>query len=177
MSIIRDMGTLRSNYSKNTSIICAKGKGQKRAFELIASLAVQGPSTTSEVAAFVLNTNYYRYHSERQNTLRDEYNRIIQDRFEKKTGRRKIGKTFPGLIKNNYVLKTGEKIVVERSKTRLYFLTLKGCFFALGFQFNDDELKDFLRNASRNHLFFAYLDRIANDTSVDCVKKLFIAPI
>ena len=66
MPLIPDNGVLQTNYSKETSTICAKGKGQKRAFELVASLAILGPSTTSEVADFVLNSNYYRNNPERK---------------------------------------------------------------------------------------------------------------
>ena len=176
MLLIPDNGILQTNYSKDTSTICGKGKGQKRAFELITSLSILGPSTTSEVADFVLRSNYYQNNPERKNTLRDDYNRIIHNRFERKTGKKKIGKTFPGLIKNYYVVKTGDKIIGKK-KTSLYFLTLKGCFFALGFQLNNNQMKLFLKNASRNHLFFAYLNRIAKDTSVDYVRKQFIMPI
>ena len=94
MLLIPDSGVLQTNYSKDTSIICGKGKGRKRAFEIMAALALLGPSTTSEVEEFVLNSDYYRKikNKKRKNTLRDEYNRIIQNRFEGKTGKKNISR-------------------------------------------------------------------------------------
>lgn len=176
MSLISNTGMIQTGYSKSTSIICDKGKGKKRAFELISSLALLGPSTTSEVEEFVLKSNYYQKNPERKNTLRDEYNRIIQNRFYKKSGGKKTGGVFPGLIKNGYVLQTGEKIIVK-SKTRLYFLTLKGCFFVLGFKMTNKQLISFINNASRNHLFFYFLKLVCEKISLDFVKEIFVLPI
>ena len=176
MLLIPKTGVLKTRYSKDTSIICQKGKGRKRAFEIIASLAMLGPSTTSEMEEFVLKSNYYRNKPERKNTLRDEYNRIIKDRFELKSGKKKLGKRFPGLIENHYVVKTKSKLIVKK-KTDTYFLTLKGCFFVLGFDLSDVQLVGFIRNASRNHLFFNFLKLVHEKISLEFVKDVFLFPI
>ncbi len=75
-----------------------QGRGRQRAFEIIASLTVLGPSTTSEIEEFVVNSNYYRKikNKKRKNILRDGYNRIIQNRFEKKQVEIKLVKNIQG---------------------------------------------------------------------------------
>ena len=176
MLLIPETGVLKTDYSKDTSIICGKGKGRKRAFEIMASLTLLGPSTTSEVGEFVLKSNYYQNKPERKNTLRDEYSRIIKNRFEGKTGKKKTGKIFPGLVENHYVIQTGTKIVVK-TKTPMYFLTLKGCFFVLGFDLNDEQLLLFIKNAARNHLFFNFLKLVHEKISLEFVKDVFLFPI
>ena len=132
--------------------------------------------TDAEIEKFVYNSNYYQNNSLRKNTLRNKYNGIIRDRYEKKSGKKKLNKKYPGLIKNNYVIQTGSKIVV-RKKTPTYFLTLKGCFFALGFELNKKQLSLLINNASTNHLFFYFLKLISEKTSFEIVKEIFILPI
>lgn len=176
MLLISDTGVMKTNFLKDTSILCQKGKGKRHAFEIIASFAILGPSTTSEIERFVLDSNYYQNNPVRKNTLRNKYNGIIRDRYEKKSGKKKLGKKYPGLIKNNYIIQTGSKIVV-RKKTPLYFLTLQSCFFVLGFDLDDKQLTCFIKNASRNHLFFNFLKLVIEKISLKFVKNIFIYPI
>jgi len=58
-----------------------------------------------------------------------------------------------------------------------FFLTLKGCFFVLGNRMNDDDLISFIKNASKNYLFFKYLYKILEHTSIELVQELFLKPI
>lgn len=179
MLLIPENGILFNRYYKETAEIYERGSGKKRAFELMMSLALCGPSTTSEVVEFVLKSTYYQNLPKgeiKKNTLRDDYNRIIQNRFEKKSGKRKIGKKFPGLLEKRYVIQTGHKIVGKK-KTGLYFLTLKGCFFVLGFDLNDEQLACFIKNSARNHLFFYFLKELLQHTSVKFVREYFVEPI
>ncbi len=59
----------------------------------------------------------------------------------------------------------------------MYFLTLKECFFVLGFDFDDEQIIRFIKNVARNHLFFNFLKLTLEKTSLEFVKDIFLSPI
>jgi len=103
------------------------------------------------------------------------YNKLITGRTEKRKGKARIIKEYPGLISDGYVVKT-ETITNEKgNKIPTYFLTLKGCFTALGF-YNLD-IKKFLEHSSRNHLYFKYIHNILEATNPSFIKEIFTNPV
>ncbi len=176
MLLIPDTDIISTYFSKDTPNLYEKERGKRHAFEIVLSLAILGPSITSEMEKFVSNSNYYQNNPLQKNTLRNKYNVIINGRYEKKSGGKKIGKRYPGLIENNYVIQTGDKIVVT-TKTSMYFLSIKGCLFALGFELNNQQLSSLIDNAARNHLFFCFLKQLLEKTSLNFVKDLSLIPI
>ena len=81
-------------------------------------------------------------------------------------------KILQGLISKGYVTR-----VQNYEKPKEYLLTLKGCVLAVGYEFDDLDLNCFIENASKNHLYFAYINSILNKTSTSYVRKIFIDPI
>jgi len=158
-----------------------KGKKVKHSLEIIAALAICGPCTVPGIARFTTsNTHIYPHKtvkgSNEASSLGKTYRKLILGRPPQKVGRIVKIKKHPGLINHQFLILTG-KIDSERRSAQTYFLTLKGCLFALGFQFTEKQLSLFIQNASHNHLYFAYLNKILEDTSIEFVKKLFIEPV
>ncbi len=58
-----------------------------------------------------------------------------------------------------------------------YFLTLKGFLLIVGYDLTHDELKSVIENASKISLFFCFIKKIMNETSISFVNKIFIKPI
>ena len=159
-----------------------KGKKVKHSLEILASLALHGSSTTRDMAKFThyKSTEYPQRNLKGSNhisTLEKTYRRLILGIPIKSRDKRKIEKKYPGLLEQKFLDHTEKNFNSKNKLVQKYFLSLKGCFFALGFQFTDEQLSLFIKNAARNHLFFAYLNKIAEDTSIDYVNEWFLAPI
>ena len=157
------------------------GKKKKYVSEIIASLELLGASTTTEISNFVLShpkSDRIRIKitsSEIQNRSKI-FNKLIMGRMDKKTGRKKLGK-YPGLVDYGFLKKIDVKKSKKNIDTGIWFPTFKGHIVALGYNFDNSELIQFLNTASTNSLFFAYLRDLTNITSIDIVKMLFLDPI
>lgn len=162
-------------YSKNRVPIFV-GKRYKHTMDLLAGLSVNGPCTTRDVAKYVLeNTRSYEYRPVRDlesGNLAKNYNNLINDRRASK----KPWSWF-GLLSQGYVIKIAERLNEKNATTYAYTLTPKGCLVALGYRFNDDELTSFIKSATRNHMYFAYINNILAETSISFVKEIFFDPI
>jgi len=143
--------------------------------DLLAGLSLLGPSTTNDVAKFIqpsrLPKNSKIPYKETQ-TITGNYYNLIRDRPKNNSN----GKSL-GLVSSGYIKKTDTKINKKEKKVQLYFLTQKGHFFSIGFNFKKKNLESFLNNASKNNLFFAYIYSIYKNTSEEFVNKIFIEPI
>ena len=138
---------------------------------LMGTLAIKGPSTTSEIARSVLSHSLSsgqisEIPSNYIDNLGGEYRRLIVKRSEENT--------YSGLIEDELIMITNVK--GERN-IPIYFLTIKGCLFVLGFHLSNKELKLFIKNASKYFLFFAYLNIILEKTSIAFIKEVFVKPI
>lgn len=166
----------KTNFTQKTAPILI-GKKRKHASDFVAALALLGSSTTREIARFVLSKSPdYKFDKVRSRDamIREQifYNllhgRLRKDRSDEK---------YPGLVTERYVVNVGTKLNTKKKNVSLYTLTLKGCFFALGFGFEDTELILFIKNAAKNHIYFAYVNYILQKTSTSFVRSVFIGPI
>jgi hypothetical protein len=166
------------NAFDSKTIFVNKGKKNIHSIQILASLALLGPSTTREISKFVITQSENYPHQK----IRDIDSRIVEQMFlrlidgrqSKKTGKRKSLEKYPGLESNYYVRKVGKR---EERDSNLYTLTLSGFFFALGFDFNEENFKKFLNNAANHHIFFGYVKKISETTSIPFVKKIFLDPV
>ncbi len=165
------------NLFNSKTIFVNKGKKNVHSLQILASLAILGHSTTREMAKFVImQSKDYPYHKPRDRDSRGIENmflRLIDGRQSKRTGKKKYLEKYPGLESNHYVRKVGK----TKRKSNLYTLTLNGFLFALGFEFTEDDFKKMLDNAAKHHIFFAYVKKISDATSISFVKKIFLDPI
>lgn len=159
------------NASK-ISIFNHKQQGKHKK-DLIATLGITGPATPYAIAKIVTsleNKILSKKHDDIISEItgfskrKDYYYRIVNGRFDN-------DKTYPGLIKKGFVG------IANDSTDGKIFLTLKGCILAINFGYADSELEKFIQKASEAHLYFAYVDKILQDTNIDFVKELFINPI
>jgi hypothetical protein len=150
-----------------------KGKKAKHSVEILATLAIKGQMTTREIAKFVLNST-----TEYDNQYpRDRDSRILEQIFYKLINGRGLNKKkYPGLADTRFVFPVRVRKNNLNNDVKTYFLTLKGSFFALGFQFDSRQLLEFVRNAAKEHLYFALLKKIIDDTSLEFVKSVLIEP-
>jgi len=168
------------NYYPRHNVNHLKGKKTKHSLEILASLAIRGPSTTREMAKFTLKESMEYTHvilkgSNHASSLEGIYRKLIQGIPIQEN---KIqSKKYPGLVDHRFLVPTEKKINSKKILVQTYFLSLKGCFFALAFQFTIEQLSMFIKNASLNHLYFAYLKKILDDTSIEFVKRIFILPV
>jgi len=153
------------------------GKKRKHVMDLLSALELRGASTISEIASFVIESNYSK------GQIKDLGKSFVERRghyywnhlygFEKKKiGKKNVG-TYDGLLEKNYVK------IIELPKTRIgiYFPTLIGHLVSLGFVYDDSETKEFIKNASTNSLYFAFLYDIMKKISLDFIKEFFLEPI
>lgn len=84
------------------------------------------------------------------------------------------GKSYPGLIEKGYVVEVKNKKNIRSPK---HALSLKGCLFACGLDFSDKETIQFIKNSGMNHLFFRFLHKTYEKTSLKFVKEVFLQPI
>lgn len=160
-------------FAKNDVPIYKGGK-RKNIINLMGGLALRGPSTTTEIARFILShslspgqTSEISYH--KVNVLAGEYNKLITVRTEK-------DKIYNGLVSNGFLYKVGERIKGE-IKIPTYFFTHKGALLVVGHKFNVTELQEVIKNLSSNTLFFAFVNSILEKTSISFIKNFFIEPI
>ncbi len=168
-------------YTKRTVPILA-GKGARNYTNLMSALALNGPGTTRDLAKFVLkNFPTYEDHNKPRDKesgeLEHRFYGLINDTLRKKTGRKKSSETYPGLMSNDYVVQTGTITNQKTLDVPTYFLTLKGCFFCFGFDYDRDELKLFIKNAAKNHLLFAFIDELIAKTDISFVVRIFFSSI
>lgn len=157
-----------------------EGKKKEHVMEILYALAHLGPATTHEIASKVLprDFEYRNYIKIPYSCIKKRggiYYKLINGRIEKNKGKSRKVKEYSGLISEGYVVQTGYTINKKNHKIPLYFLTLKGCFVALGFSSID--INKLINNSAKNHLYFAYLKSILEKTSISFVKMIFTDPI
>ncbi len=153
------------------------GKKRKHVLDLLSALELRGESTTSQLANFVIEKHYTKGELEKMGSFfikrRGHYYWNHLYGFEKKTsGKKKIG-TYDGLLEKDYV----KIIEMKTPSIGIYFPTLSGHLVSLGYDYNFEETVAFIKNASRNSLYFAFLNDIMQKISFEFVKKLFLNPI
>jgi len=158
-----------------------QGKKRKMVIDLLACLELMGPATTTELAKFLITSHYSQGQIEemRKDVIKQRahhfWNHLLG--FEKKKkGRKTVGK-YLGLINEEYVKIVGSKKSVKNKDVQIFFPTLKGHLVSLGYDFTDKELIQFIQNASKNSLYFAYLNDLCEKISLKFVKELFLNPI
>lgn len=109
--------------------------------------------------------------------LESTYRIRIDGQEEKRTKRGIQQKKITGLLEHGYLQVHHTSKNEKGNHSKKYFLTLKGCFFVLGNDMNDDELIAFIENASKNYLFFKYILRTIEFTSMELGRKIFLEPI
>lgn len=163
-----------NSHTKNTSKVFRKKRTQNT-LDLIAGLSILGPRTTNDIAKFTLrnrlNGNSKIPYKETQ-TVQGIYYNLIRDR-----PRTYQSGKMSGLVSDGYIKQVGTKINEKNKTVPLYFLTQRGHFFSIGFNFGKTYFESFLKNASKNSLFFAYIYSIYKQTSHTFVNDIFIQPI
>jgi len=170
----------KNSFTRKTSLIHV-GKKTKHASDLITAVGFLGPCTTREAAKFVLSRSKdYTFKPVRDKdsrVLERIYRKLIVGQKEKKTGDKVRQRKIVGLSKHGYL----DVYDVVKNKLNLdvetHYLTLNGCFFVLGNRMNEDDLISFIKNASKNYLFFKYLYKMIEHTSMELVRDLFLKPI
>lgn len=167
-------------YSKKTCLLQVGGK-VKHASDLITAIGFMGPCTTREAAKFILSKSKgYDRISIRDidsRSIDKMYRKRIAGEKEKKVGDKIIQRESVGLVEHGYLF-VYQRITNEKSRpVNKYFLTLKGCFFVLGNKMSDKDLDLFIKNASKNYLFFKYLYKILEHTSIKLVREIFVKPV
>ncbi len=171
----------KNSYTRKTCLIHV-GKKTKHASDLITAVGFLGPCTTREAAKFVLSRSKdYTFKPVRDKdsrVLERIYRKLIVGQKEKKAGDKVRQRKIVGLSKHEYlfvyeVIKNEKSLDVDK-----YFLSLRGCFFVLGNRMNDNDLISFIKNASKNYLFFKYLYKILEYTSsIELIQEIFLKPI
>jgi len=160
-------------YPRHTVPIL-KRKRTEDLLNFLAGLAICGPGTTTEVAKFVMhkeeNSSKFHYSPTHAREKEGVFFNIIRDRPKANSDEKYVGLESRGFVKKGY------KINEKNKRVPFYLLTLKGCFFALGFEFDENDMCKFIENAARNHLYFAYLNILIHKTSFSFVKEMFISP-
>jgi hypothetical protein len=162
------------------SISILKTKKKENVTNLLAALALFGSSTTRDMAEFVLfkNQSAGQKSEENRNNIKrlgSEYNRLLNGRAKYRHRKNKDDR-HPGTISEGYVRVVG-KYFNGLNHIPVYFLTLKGSFLVMGFNFNEHDLPTIIQNLARNSLYFAYINSILKKTSLQLVKELFIDPL
>ncbi|PBO84882.1 MAG: hypothetical protein COA77_07275 [Thaumarchaeota archaeon] len=154
------------------------GKKRKHVLDLISALELCGASTKSEMVNFVLESIYSK------GQLNDMGKRFVPNRrayyhyhlngIQEKTKGKKKTKEYDSLLEKNYV-----KIIkfTKKNVDWVYFPTLMGHLVSLGYTYNYNETLAFIKNASTNSLYFAFLNDLIKKTSLEFVKELFLKPI
>ena len=141
-------------------------KKWRHSSDLMAGIALLGPSTIWQVAKYVVTKSSVRGKDVR--TRDGIYRNKINGESKKES---------LGLLAKHYLFDLGTFLNEKNLKPHKYYLTLKGCLFVFGFDFSDREFRDFVNHAARNYLFFAYIQSIMVKTSVRFVRKIFQKPI
>jgi len=154
-----------------------EGKKRKHVMDLLSALELCGQATTSEIARYAIEYHYSKGEVEKLGKFflkrRGHYYWNHLHGFEKKKiGKKKVG-TYDGLLEKGYV-----KIVeMKKPNVGIYFPTLLGHLVSLGYSYNYTQTVAFIKNASTNSLYFAFLNDIMNKTSYDFLNELFLNPI
>ncbi|MCV0412198.1 hypothetical protein [Nitrosarchaeum sp.] len=153
------------------------GKKRKHVMDLLSALELRGASTTSELARFAIESHYSKGQIKEMGksllTRRGHYYlNHLSGREKKKIGKKTVG-MYANLLKTNYV----KLIDSSKSNIGVYFPTLLTHLVSLGYVYTYDETCAFIKNASRNSLYFAFLYDIMNKTSFAFVKEFFLDPI
>jgi|CXWL01.1.fsa_nt_gi hypothetical protein len=160
-----------SKFSSRIKIFAPKKHGKNRK-DLIAGLALLGPSIPNKLAYFIADKEKQILESrgKKKNIHKlakkkcDVYDRIIDGREDVKDPLKSslISKKFIFHIKN-------EKDV---------FLTLKGAIIAIGFEFNDSEFIKFINNSANYHIVFAFFKLLLdNNIPISFIRKIFVDSI
>lgn len=150
--------------------------------QIIRSLAMLGPSTTYQMGHHVRNVYEGSDYSDKEFKTTQYY----ASRYSKLlTGRNdhyldSAEKVFPdhykGLVKDGYVVKTG-KISGEKKEVEQYFLTFKGILLSMCFNYGEKELSNVVQNISQYSIYFKFIEKIMNETSIALVRSIFIEPL
>ena len=172
--------TILNSFYPYSTVPAFEGKKRNHVMEIIFTLSMVGPSTTHEIAENALSINpkfktFPKIPYEDIKKLGGIYYKLINGRLEKKKGRQRKTKKYEGLISEGYIIQTATKINNKGKKIPTYFLTLRGCFVALGL--NIPNFDYFLDNVSINHLFFSYIKNIRQLISLPFVREIFLKPI
>ncbi len=156
------------------------GKKRKYILNIIGTYCLFGLGTTTAASRFAL-AKQEKIHPEEVNgkevkTVEHRFSELITGNAKKRTGKKKSNLWYPGLIKENILLDFGKIWNLKNKHVHQYFISFKGSFFGLGYDFSDDELNQFLDIVSQNNLFFAYIKKIKDVTSILFVKELFFKP-
>ena len=178
--IISNLKEWENSFPAKT-IFVNRGKKTKHSLQILASLALLGSSTTRDIAKFIIeSTPQYQYSKPRDRDsrkLEKMIREIITGRLRKKTGRKRSQEKYPGLESNHFVRTIETKKNEKNMYVNYYSLDFLGFLFVIGFNFKGKELERFLINAGKYHLFFAYIQKIGENTSYSFVKKIFLKPI
>jgi hypothetical protein len=157
------------DFFQKNSISIFKGSKRKNVHDIILGLAINGPSTNSTLAKYTLSKEYPSKNLEDyKNNLplrTNEYHRLLNGT----KGRINLSKT-------KFIKQIETKLTEKKIKTGFYNLSPSGYFIALGLNYSDNELKLIIKNASAISLYFSYVNRIMEQTSLEFVKKIFIDP-
>jgi len=154
------------------------GKKRKHVMDLLSALELRGASTTSEIASFAIESRYSKgeikelgkyFVKKRAHSYWNHLNGFAKKKID---GKKKFG-TYDNLLKKNYV----KLIDLPKTKVGVYFPTLLGHLVSLGYVYDYNETQAFIKNASRNSLYFAFLYDIMNKISFSFIKELFLDPI
>jgi len=178
--VVEERATQKDEFLKKnvlpTTISPIKGKAHTNNSNIIASLCLLGPSTTFQMAENVLRFEKRKTsrkisipYSEKKLRAGIYYNRLRDRNSEK-------GK-IPGLISLKMVRRTGYLKNEKNLKVPLYFPTFKGCIFALGYNFSKREMRNFLKNAGRHFISFAYLNEVLDNTSMTFFRNVIHNPV
>jgi len=166
-------------YSKD-SISTLSGKKRKHIINIIGIFCTSGICTTTEASRFALAKQYKIYPEEvngnEVKTVEHRISELIIGNAKKRTGKRKKNLLYSGLLREDILLDLGKFKNSKNNFVHRYFISFRGSLFGLGYDFSDKELEQFIDTCSKNNLFFAYLKKIKDITSILFVKELFIKP-
>ena len=161
-------------FDKQNSLIL-KGRNE-HTLEVLASLAILGPSTTREMAKFAYPKRIFNENEIVVGVRSHEqiFYKLLTGR-PKMSGKKKLGR-YSGLSESVYIqsyLKSNSK----NKTTNYYSLSMLGTILSLGFNFSSKSFKKLLDNTAKSSLFFAYIHSIEQVTSIDFVQTVFFKPI
>lgn len=161
----------------NSSILSGRKASNVRS--IIFTLSLSSPCTTRDLAKISLQKETTSKAPSKLQEIRireQVYYKLIQGRMYKKSGKKKHGK-YPGLIENGYVVDADEIINKKNKPVKIFILTFRGWFFALGFNFDSSVIESFLQNNSKHNLLCTYLNQVLKITSPKFIQDIFFHPI
>lgn len=146
--------------------------------DLLAVLELNGVATTTEMAKFAIESYYSRGQiAERGNNFVKRRSNYFWNHLhgyvKYQNSKKKMGADKQSLLRQGYV-----KIINSpKQNVHTYFPALLGHLVSLGYTFNEPDMYKFIKNASANSLYFAFLLDIIHKTSMEFFKELFWKPI